>query len=79
LPKRKTLHAPHLIDLEVVQILRRYNARGELTSERGLQAIEDYLDLSIERYPHDLSYRASGNFEAASRLTTLPTSRWPRH
>jgi predicted nucleic acid-binding protein len=49
----ETLHAPHLIDLEVAQVLRRCNSRGELTPERGLQAVEDYLDLPIERYAHD--------------------------
>lgn len=29
-PASETLHAPHLIDLEVTQVLRRYVARGQL-------------------------------------------------
>ena len=48
----ETLHAPHLLDLEVVQVLRRYAAAGALTEARGLEALEDLADLPIERYPH---------------------------
>ncbi len=50
----ETLHAPHLIDLEVAQVLRRYAAGGALGAERGQQALEDLMDLPIVRYPHDL-------------------------
>lgn len=50
----ETLHAPHLLDLEVTQVLRRYARSGALTAERGLQALEDLLDLPLARYPHDI-------------------------
>jgi predicted nucleic acid-binding protein len=50
----ETLHAPHLIDLEVVQVLRRYEAAGQLEPLRGAEALDDLADLSILRYPHDL-------------------------
>jgi predicted nucleic acid-binding protein len=50
----ETLHAPHLIDLEVAQVLRRYALTGELDSVRGLQALEDLSDIPLTRYPHDL-------------------------
>ena len=50
----ETLHAPHLLDLEVAQVLRRYALAGELDSGRGLEALEDLADLSLTRYPHDL-------------------------
>ena len=50
----ETLHAPHLLDLEVVQVLRRYAAAGALTGERGDQALEDLADLPLDRYPHHL-------------------------
>jgi predicted nucleic acid-binding protein len=50
----ETLHAPHLLDLEVAQVLRRYGASGLLTEDRGLQALEDLADLPVERYPHHL-------------------------
>ena len=51
---RETLHAPHLLDLEVAQVLRRYCASGEMDSERGKEAIEDLKDLPINRYPHNI-------------------------
>jgi predicted nucleic acid-binding protein len=50
----ETLHAPHLLDLEVAQVLRRYEASGELDSTRGVQALEDLADLPLVRYPHDI-------------------------
>ena len=50
----QTLHAPHLLDLEVAQVLRRYEAAGDITAERARQALQDFADLPLERYPHDL-------------------------
>jgi predicted nucleic acid-binding protein len=50
----ETLHAPHLLDVEVVQVLRRYYASGEIASERGREAIDDFTGMPITRYPHDL-------------------------
>jgi predicted nucleic acid-binding protein len=50
----ETLHAPHLIDLEVAQVLRRYARSGELDAGRGAQALDDLADLAINRYPHDV-------------------------
>jgi predicted nucleic acid-binding protein len=49
-----TLHAPHLIDLEVAQVLRRLTRAGALTAARGAQALEHLSALDIERYPHDI-------------------------
>jgi predicted nucleic acid-binding protein len=48
------LHAPHLVDVEVLSALRRLVASGEATTERAGEAIADLLDLPIERYPHDI-------------------------
>ena len=48
------LHAPHLIDVEVVSALRRLVASGGAKASRGDEAIADLLDLPIERYPHDI-------------------------
>ena len=50
----ETLHAPHLLDLEIAQVLRRYTRSGELDQQRGLQALEDLADLPLTRYPHTL-------------------------
>ena len=50
----ETLHAPHLIDLEVAQVLRRYVARRQLDEARAGQALEDLRDFDLNRYPHDV-------------------------
>ncbi len=50
----ETLHAPHLLDLEVAQVLRRYTLAGEVDSRRGREALEDLADLPLTRYPHGL-------------------------
>lgn len=49
-----SLHAPHLLDLEVAQVLRRYERAGDLTGRRGREAVEDLASFRIERYPHHL-------------------------
>ena len=49
----ESLHAPHLLDVEVVQVLRRYVRDKMITAQRGQEAIEDLGDLPLNRYPHD--------------------------
>jgi predicted nucleic acid-binding protein len=49
---RRTLHAPHLLDVEVAQVIRRYAATGELGQERGRAALADLTDFPLRRYPH---------------------------
>jgi predicted nucleic acid-binding protein len=49
----QTLHAPHLLDVEVAQVLRRYAGNGEIDGERGRAALADLADLPLHRYPHD--------------------------
>jgi predicted nucleic acid-binding protein len=50
----QTLHAPHLLDIEIAQVIRRYEAKGEIDDARGREALSDLADLPIQRYPHDL-------------------------
>jgi predicted nucleic acid-binding protein len=50
----ETLHAPHLIDLEIAQVLRGYWRSGEIDETRGREALSDLDDLALTRYPHDL-------------------------
>lgn len=51
----ETLHAPHLLDLEVAQVLRCYYCASEqMTPGRGYQALSDLANFPIIRYPHDL-------------------------
>jgi len=47
------LHAPHLLDVEVLSALRRVVAVGDASAERAGDAVTDLLDLPLERYPHD--------------------------
>jgi predicted nucleic acid-binding protein len=48
----ENLHAPDLLDIEVVQIVRRYERIGDLSASRGQDVVEDLFDLPIERYSH---------------------------
>jgi len=48
-----SLHAPHLLDVEVAQVLRRYVRDKTITAQRGEEALNDLNDLSLNRYPHD--------------------------
>src|SRR5262249_54491916 len=50
----ETLHAPHLIDVEVEQVIRRYTAAGEIDGERGRLALAALADFPVRRYPHGL-------------------------
>jgi predicted nucleic acid-binding protein len=38
------VHAPHLIDVEVAQVIRRYARLGEIDAERGRTALVDLND-----------------------------------
>ncbi len=50
----ETLHAPHLLDIEVAQVLRRHVRSKNITAQRGEEALEDLGDMPLRRYPHDL-------------------------
>ena len=50
----EALHAPHLIDIEVAHVLRRYALAGDMSAARGREALEDLADFSVRRYPHDV-------------------------
>jgi predicted nucleic acid-binding protein len=53
------LHAPHLVDVEVVQGLRRLVRTDEVSSGRAAEAIEDLIELDLNRHAHvDLVGRA---------------------
>jgi predicted nucleic acid-binding protein len=48
------VHAPHLLDVEVLSAMRRLVTTGAASPERARQALADLLDLRIVRYPHDV-------------------------
>jgi predicted nucleic acid-binding protein len=46
------LHAPHLIDLEVIQVLRRLVMARAIVTTRAEEALADFDQLVIERHAH---------------------------
>jgi predicted nucleic acid-binding protein len=52
--RNESLAAPHLLDLEVTQVLRRLVRSAEVSTKRAEEAIHDLLELRIARYPHHL-------------------------
>jgi len=50
--RKESLHAPHLLDLELGQVLRRLVREAAISAPRADDAIEDLLDLRVARYPH---------------------------
>ncbi len=48
----ESLHAPHLLDIEVAQVLRRLVREGAVSAPRADQAVQDLFDLRVTRYPH---------------------------
>ena len=57
LSSKQTLHAPHLLDVEVTQTFRRYVGAGDLALSRAEEALQDLADLRVSRYPHVLFLR----------------------
>lgn len=49
---KESLHAPHLLDIEVTQVLRRLVREGAVSANRASEAVQDLLDLQLIRYPH---------------------------
>lgn len=52
--KDESLHAPQLIDLEILQVIRRYLQTRVITLARAEEALSDVGDLRLERYSHDM-------------------------
>lgn len=50
--RNESLHAPHLLDLEVVQVFRRLVRDAAISARRADEALDDLLDLRVTRYPH---------------------------
>lgn len=49
---RQTLHAPHLLDVEVAQVLRRAERLKLLSPERAAEALATAAELDLVRYGH---------------------------
>ncbi len=46
------LHAPHLVDVEILHALRRMVMREEIGEDRAADVRSDFADTAITRYPH---------------------------
>ncbi len=44
--------APHLLDVEVAQVIRRLALQGAIDAERGFEALEDLAALPVTRCAH---------------------------
>jgi predicted nucleic acid-binding protein len=51
--RSESLHSPHLLDVEVAQVLRRHVREKIISAQRGQEALEDLADIPLSRYPHD--------------------------
>ncbi len=49
----ETVCAPHLVDVEVAQALRRFERIGSLSAVRGTEALEDLAQFPLTRFPHE--------------------------
>ncbi len=47
------IHVPHLADIEVTQVLRRYVQAGELDADEGVAAVGDLRALDLHRHTHE--------------------------
>ena len=45
--------APHLVDAEILSVLRRHILAGLLAETRALAMLRDFLDLPLTRLPHE--------------------------
>lgn len=48
-----SVHVPHLADVEVAQVLRRYASRGELDADEAAEALDGLQALDLQRHAHE--------------------------
>jgi predicted nucleic acid-binding protein len=48
----ESLHAPHLLDVELAQVIRRFAIGREIDAARAQAALQDFIDLPIWRHEH---------------------------
>ena len=70
---------PHLLDIEVLNMLRSQTLRDILARERGVRALQDLESMNMTRYPHAPFLRRIWNLrENLTAYDAWPTSRSPR-
>lgn len=50
--EQEALHAPELIQLEILNALRRLSRNGAVNAERAEEAVADLAQVRLMRYPH---------------------------
>lgn len=70
------LHAPALVDFELVSALRGPTLAGRISAARAEDALTDFDDLSLRRWPASDALRGG---RSASATTSAPTTRPPSH
>lgn len=74
------LNAPALLDYEIVSALRGLTLRGDLTAARAEDALTDFDDLEVRRWPYDDAFRRRVfQLRANVSATTPRTWCWPKH
>jgi predicted nucleic acid-binding protein len=49
----ESLHSPHLLAVEVTQVIRRYEATRSISADVAVAALDDLAALDIARYAHE--------------------------
>jgi len=75
---RQTLHAPHLLDVEVTHALSRYAAAGDIDRERGRAALAISRTFPFGAIRTRFFCRGYGSCGAISRRTTRSMSPLPK-
>jgi len=68
----RSLNAPHLIDVEVAQVMRRYVRRGDIDEARARANLDLLAQLPLQRYPHGFlvkrAWALRDNFTASDAM-----------
>jgi predicted nucleic acid-binding protein len=48
----QSVQVPHVIDLEVLQVLRRYSRTADMGAVHAEQALQVFWSMPLNRYPH---------------------------
>ena len=71
LDAKETLHAPHLVDLEILQVLRRFASAGKWQTERAAEALDDFEALRIAVHDETLDRQSASEVPAVRLVSAL--------
>ena len=74
----ESIHALHLLDLEVTQVLLRYARGGEMNAIRAAKALEILQWLPLQRYAHEQFLARIWELRTALPRMMPLTSPWPK-